>query len=124
MRVSKAPAVEIHQIQPVENTSYLASYWAESFEGLGRAWASGKARLDKVDTSWISTQGVFLEDHRETSCHLAEFHIAVNNLARPDTNIGGITSIISGLTPLTYNTLVFQWHLTPAVSFMKSFSVL
>lgn len=88
MRVSKAPAVEIHQMQPVENTSYLVSYWAESFEGLGRAWASGRARLDKLDTSCISTQGVFLEDHRETSCHLEEFHMAVNNLARPDINMG------------------------------------
>ena len=26
MRVSKAPAVEIHQMQPVENTAYLVSF--------------------------------------------------------------------------------------------------
>lgn len=80
--------------------------------------------MDGLYTSWISTCGVCWETTRKASGHLAEFHVTVNNLARPDTNLEGITSIINGLESSTYSTLAIQRGPAQAVPFMKLFSAL
>lgn len=60
-------------------------------------------------TGWTppgSPPVVFLEDHRETSMSPGSIsHGSYKLSAKPDISIGGITSIRSGLTPLTQNTL-------------------
>lgn len=55
--------------------------------------------MDGLDTSWISTCGVCWETTRRVSGRLAEFHMTVNNLARPDTNLERITYIIIAWSP-------------------------